>query len=131
MFWVGMAYGAALHRGYIRAVDVDQNLTIVSDEEQRNTRPAHSGLAMDIGGNDGCCCSRKIRVLQLPAGVEEVRRPLLEFEESERVVVEIGDAVQTVENKSACSLYTCSRYTRRTERFRELVRSGLHNPAPW
>ena len=52
MIWIGMAYGAALYRRYVRPVGIDLHRVIVSDEEEWNIGAPHSGLAVDIGGDD-------------------------------------------------------------------------------
>ena len=52
MFWIGVAYGAALHRRYVRPVGIDLHLMVITDEEEWNTGPAHVGVATDIRGDD-------------------------------------------------------------------------------
>ena len=52
MFWIGVAYGAALHRRYVRPIGIDLHLMVITDEEEWNTGPAYSGVATDIRGND-------------------------------------------------------------------------------
>jgi hypothetical protein len=47
-----MAYGAALHRRYVRPVGIDLHLMVITDEEEWNTGPAHIGVATDIRGDD-------------------------------------------------------------------------------
>ncbi len=52
MLWIGMAYGATVHRQYVGSGGIDLHLMVITDEEEWNTGPADRGLAMDIGGDD-------------------------------------------------------------------------------
>ena len=76
MFWIGMAYGAALHRRYVRPVGIDLHLMVITDEEEWNTGPAHSGVATNIRGNDRVVADsaqRANRPLELVSSPEQPR----------------------------------------------------------
>src|ERR1700683_5171501 len=44
MFWIGMGYGAAFHRRYVRPVAIDLHPMVISDEEKWDLGPSHCAL---------------------------------------------------------------------------------------